>query len=100
MFNSIGDLVKSAPGRAKSTDAIFALQVRQAAKQALKNECGDLVSGVMEQIKVTTFKTGVLTIKAPSIIGGELYTRASGLKKDINRQLGRNIVRELRFKVK
>lgn len=99
MFNSIGDLVRSRPGRSKSTDAIFALQVRQAAKQALKNECADLVSGVLEQIKVTTFKNGVLTIKAPSIICGELYTRASGLKKDINRQLGGKVVREIRFRV-
>ena|SRR3990167_300018 len=99
MFNSIGDLVRSRPGRSRSTDAIFALQVRQAAKQALVNECPDLVSGVLEQIKVTTFKNGTLTIKAPSIICGELYTRAGGLKKDINRQLGRMIVREMKFRV-
>lgn len=84
--------------RGRKYDVIVALQVRAAAKKALAKICADLPDDIVAQIKVKSFKNGVLNIAAPSLVSSELYMRSGELKKGINDVLGRSIVKNLRFR--
>ena len=99
MFKPIGSLLREIPIRAKSSRAIVALQVRNAAKDAVSIVCGDLPKEIIEAIKPSVFKAGVLTVTAPQMVTGELQMRSGGLIKEINKVLGKRIVTRLRFRV-
>ena len=99
MFNSIGDLIRTIPVRSRSPRAILALQVRNAALESLALVCSDLPKEIIEAIKPSVFKGGVLTITAPQMVTGELQMRSEGLIKEINKVLGKRIVTRLRFRV-
>ena len=99
MFNSIGDLIRTIPVRSRSPRAILALQVRNAAKESLAIVCGDLPKEIIETIKPSIFKAGVLTVTAPQMVTGELQMRSGGLIREINKVLGKQIVKSLRFRV-
>lgn len=98
MFKPVGSLLKEIPIRSKSSSAILALQVRNAAKDGLAVVCGDLPKEIIEAIKPSVFKGGVLTITAPQMVTGELQMRSEGLIKEINKALGRRVVIKLRFR--
>lgn len=76
----------------------MALQVRGAAKKILEGICVDLEEDLVKSVKVKSFKNGVLNIVAPGLLSAELYMRSSGLKKEINEILGKNLVKKIRFK--
>lgn len=99
MFRPIGSLLREIPIRSKSSRAILALQVRNAAKDALPVVCSDLPKEIIGSIKPAVFKAGVLTLTAPQMVTAELQMRSEGLKKEINRVLGRRVVSSLRFRV-
>lgn len=100
MFKSVGSLIKEVPSRSKSPSPIIALQVRQVAKEVIKQECRDLSLDVVDTIKPTSFKAGILIIKVnSSLVAGELKMRSGGLIEQINRSLGKKLVRDLRFRL-
>ena len=99
MFKPIGSLIKEIPSRSRIPRAILALQVRQAAKESLRVVCSDLPKEILESVKATSFKNGVLTLIAPSLVCAELHLRSEGLIKDINKALGKKIVNKIRFRV-
>ena len=98
MFIRISSVLKTVPRRSKSGDSLLALQVRGAAKKILEGMCVDLGEDVAGSVKVKSFKNGVLNIVAPGLLSTELYMRSSGLKKEINRVLGEEIIGKIRFK--
>ena len=98
MFKPVGSIIASRGRFGKSSGAILALQVRGAAKKILEGVCVDLGEDVAGSVKVKSFKNGVLNIVAPGLLSTELYMRSSGLKKEINRVLGEEIVGKIRFK--
>ncbi|OGD83912.1 hypothetical protein A2165_00315 [Candidatus Curtissbacteria bacterium RBG_13_40_7] len=100
MFKTIGSLIKEIPTRHRTPQAIVALQVRQAARESLKTVCSDLPKEIMELVKVSSFKNGVLTLSAPVLVSSELHTRSEGLIEEINRALGKKFIGRLRFKIR
>lgn len=100
MFKSVGELVREIPGRPRASNAIVALQIRQMALDSIKKTMKDLPEEVLDQIKVTTYKNGVLTIIAPTILLSELKMRSGGLVDDVNKVLGKKLIRDLRFRAK
>ena len=100
MFKPIGSIIKSLPQRSKTPQIILALQIRQAAKEVLCEVCADLPIDVIDGIKVSTFKSGVLTLVAPNLVSAELQMRSEGLIGGVNKELGKKIVKRLRFKNK
>jgi len=99
VFKPVGSLLQEVPLRAKTPKAIFALQIRLTAKESLKIICSDLPKEIVDTIKPSVFKNGILTITAPQMVTSELQMRSEGLIKEINKSLGRKIVERLRFKV-
>ncbi|OGE06206.1 hypothetical protein A3I53_00615 [Candidatus Curtissbacteria bacterium RIFCSPLOWO2_02_FULL_40_13b] len=99
MFRPIGSLLKEIPIRSRSPKAIVALQVRNAALESLALVCSDLPKEIIETIKPSIFKAGVLTVTAPQMVTGELQMRSGGLIREINKVLGKQIVKSLRFRV-
>lgn len=99
MFNKIGSLLKNAPKSSGRPNAIVALQVRSAAKVALKIVLSDLDGEIAESISPTVFKNGVLVVSCSPLVASELKIRSGGLIEEINRELGVVIVRSLRFRV-
>ncbi len=98
MFRRVGGLLSDVAGRGKKHDVIAALQVREAAKKAIDAICADLPDDIVKQVKIKSFKNGVLDIAAPSLLSAELYMRSEELRKGINDALKRNIVKGLRFR--
>jgi len=98
MFNRVGNLLEGLATRSRAPKAIIALQVRQVAKESLKVVCCDLPKEVIDSIKALSFKNGVLTLAASSLVSSELMTRSDGLIKEINRALGKKLVSRLRFR--
>lgn len=99
MFNSLRDLVKTVPVRSRRPEAIIALQIRQIAKESLFKICADLPKEVLDSARVSSFKNGVLLVKAPHLLATELQMRSSELVDDINRTIGKKAVFKLRFKI-
>lgn len=99
MFTPVGSLLKTLPRRSKIPDAILAIHVRRIAKESLAKVCGDLPSDVLATAKIVSFKNGVLTMSASSLLATELQMRSGGLIREINRVLGKKIVERLRFRV-
>lgn len=99
MFIPLGSLLKNLPSRRGAPNVILALQVRQVAKDSLKNFCGDLGSEILNSVKISSFKNGALIINATPLVCAELQMRSSGLIEDINRMVGRRVVRRLMFRV-
>ena len=98
VFTPIGDLLKTLPKRSKTPSAILALHVRKAFGDSLLKICSDLPPEILKSVSPSTFRSGVLTIKSPSLVSSELQMRSGGLTRDINETLGRKIVRSLRFR--
>lgn len=98
MFKPVGTIIG---GRrfGKSSDAVMALQVRRIAQGALAKECADLPDEILGQVHVKSYANGYLTIVCPPLVAAELYMRSEGLKKVMDRELGGNVIREIRFKV-
>ena len=98
MFTPIGDLIKTLPRRSRTPNAIVALHVKRAFESSLKKVCGDFSKKNLNATKASVFKSGVLTITAPTLVCAELTMRSGGLIKAINETLGRDVVKRLRFK--
>lgn len=99
MFNKVGSLLAQVSKRTKVSSPILALQVRAAAKASLKIVLSDLDREIVESIKPTVFKKGVLVVSCRQLLASELKMRSGGLIEEINRELGAKIVRSLRFRV-
>lgn len=100
MFKPIGSVIREIPVRSRSPRAMVALMVRNAAKEALTEVCGDLPPDIITKIEPAVFKNGTLTVTAPQMVTAELQMRSEGLKKEINKALGRKVVVQLRFRVR
>lgn len=98
MFTSIGTLIKTLPKRSKTPGAILALHVRQAFGESVKRVCEDLPDDTLGVVKPSVFKDGVLTVISSPLVCAELTMRASGLVREINKTLGKNVVLKLRFR--
>src|SRR3989344_169459 len=99
MFRPIGSLIGNWHLRTKSKDAIFALKVKKAAGDVIANVCQDLSKEALAQIKVKSFRNGQLTIVAPTLVSLELKMRSEGLKDEINKGLGKEIIKKIVFRV-
>lgn len=99
MFHPLSDLLKTLPTRSKTPDAIIALHVRQITSDVLVKNCSDLPKELIDSVRVLSFKNGVLSIRAPHLVGVELQMRAHGLIRDINRVIGKKAVFAMKFKV-
>lgn len=99
MFTPVGELIKTLPRRTRVPNAILAIHVRRAFSESLKKVCADLPAETLIAVKAPVFKNGVLTVVAPQLVCAELSMRAGGLISDINRALGRDVVKRLRFRV-
>lgn len=100
MFIPVGDLLKTLPRRSKIPDAILAIHVRRAFDDCLEKACADLPAQTLTEVKASVFKNGMLTVVAPGLVSAELSMRSSGLREEINKALGRDIVKKLRFRVR
>lgn len=98
MFARLGSILKTTPERRRNSGAFLALQVRQAAKGVLDHLLNDYPSEFAKKVKVKTYKNGVLVISSPQLMSIELHMRSEGLKKDINGVLGKELVKDLRFR--
>jgi len=98
MFRPIGSLIEGIAARSRIPKAILALQIRTIARKALKNLCRDLDPEIVEAVRVTSFDGKTLKITAPSLACAELHLRSEGLKKEINKTLGKKVVASLRFR--
>lgn len=98
-FKPVGGLIGSAGIRSKNSGAIQALKVRQLAKDAISRELYDFPGDLANSVKVKSYKNGVLTIGCPPLVATELQMRSGGLKNAINKALGGNFVKGLRFRV-
>ena len=98
MFRPVGSLIGNLHLRTKSQDAIFALKVKKVAGDVIVNVCQDLPKEAIAQIKIKSFRNGQLTILAPTLVSAELKMRSEGLKDQINRALGKDIVEKIRFR--
>lgn len=97
-FKPIGSLIGSLARRSKTPEAILALQVRQVAKEVVARELFDLPKDLVDSIRIKSFKNGLLVINAPPLLAAELTMRSGGLRESINKVLGKDFVRVLRFR--
>jgi len=98
MFKPIGSLIEGIAARSRVPKAILALQIRTIARKALADSCQDLDSEILEAVRVTSFDGKTLKITAPSLVCAELHLRSEGLKKEINKTLGKKVIASLRFR--
>lgn len=98
MFRPVGSLIKLSPRYQKSQGALSALAVRQIARDCLLRMCGDYPEAVAKKVKVTTYKNGVLTVIAPSVVSADLYTRSGDLVDTVNKKVGGKILKKVLFK--
>jgi len=98
MFRPVGSIIGSLHLRTKSKDAIFALQVKKVAKEAIEKICGDLPQEAIAQIRVKSFKNNQVTILAPRLVSLELQMRSEGLKSQINKAFGKEVVSKIIFR--
>src|SRR3972149_9971367 len=99
MFRPVGSLIGNLHLHTKSKDAIFALKVKKTAEDVIPKVCQDLPKEAIAQIKVKSFRNGQLTIVAPTLVSLELKMRSEGLKSEINRGLGKEIIKKIVFRV-
>ncbi len=97
MFRPVGAIIGNRRF-GKSSTAVAAIQVKNVAQKVIKEKCADLPAEVLGQIKVKTFKNATLTMACPTLVAAELYMRSEELKKAMNGQFGRTIVKDLRFR--
>jgi len=98
MFVRLGSVLKIAPKRTKTPSTFLALQVRQAAKEVIDKVMADYPEEVAKKVKVKTFKNNTLFIVCPTLMSAELHARSEGLRDDINKTLGREIIKKFRFR--
>ena len=98
MFKPVGSLINKIPQRAKVGDALVAIRVRQAAKDALDGFLKNYPTEVRGGVKIKTYKSGVLTINATPSVSAELHMSANRLIEEINYILKTKAVKALRFK--
>ena len=99
MFKPVGSLIGNWHLRTKSKDAIFALKVRKAAEDVISKVCRDLPKEAIAQIRVKSFRNGQLILSAPTLISLELKMRSEGLKNEINKDIGKEIIKKIVFRV-
>ena len=99
MFKPVGSIIGNLRLRSKSQGAILALQVKRIAQEQIAKTVQDLPEEATVQIKVKSFRNGQLTILAPTLISLELKMRSEGLKSEINKAFGKDIVEKMRFRV-
>lgn len=99
MFKPVGSIL-AARRFGKSSGAILALSIKQVALEAISRELADLGDEILGTIAVKTYKNGTLTISCPQLVAAELYVRSGGLKRDINRVLGGEIIEKIVFRAK
>ena len=73
--------------------------VRQSAREAIAENIRDLGGEIMESIKVSNFKNGVLVMSAPGLVCTELKMRSGALIDAINKRIGKKVIFKIRFKV-
>ena len=100
MFRPVGSLIGNLHLHTKSKDAIFALKVKKVAEGVIPEVCQDLPKEAIVQIKVKSFRNGQLTVLAPTLVSLELKMRSEGLKNEINRTFGKEIITRLVFRVR
>ena len=100
MFRPVGSLIGNLHLRSKSQGVILALQVKRIAQEQIAKTVRDLPQEAIAQIKVKSFSNGQLTILAPTLISLELKMRSEGLKDQINRAFGEEIIKKIVFRVK
>jgi len=99
VFKSLGSFLNTPSTAKRHGGYILALYVRLAASESIKELFRDLLLGSLKDVKVSTFKNGVLTIRTASLLATELQMRSEGLKKEINRKLGKKVVEKIRFRI-
>lgn len=99
MFTPVGTLIKTLPRRSKMPEAIVAIHVRLAFRTALSKVCADLPTEFLVKVKPRNFKGGTLTIGAPALTATELSMHSGRLIEEINKTLGRAVVKRLKFRV-
>lgn len=100
MFRPVGSIIGNLHLRSKSQGAIFALQVKGVAKGVIEKICRDLPKEAIAQIKIKSFRNGQLTIVAPTLVAVELKMRSDGLKSEINKAFGEDIIKRIVFRVR
>lgn len=98
MFTRINSILKTTPRRSKSNQSILALQIRQVAKQELDKILKDYPEEITKTVKIKSFKNNTLYIVSPTLLSAELHTRSEGLRDDINKSLGGEIIKKFRFR--
>src|SRR3990167_4277727 len=98
MFRPVGSLIGNLHLHTKSKDVILALQVKRVVQEQIAKTFEDLPSEAIAQAKVKSFKNGQLTIVAPTIVAVELKMRSEGLKDQINKAFGKEIVSQIIFR--
>jgi hypothetical protein len=99
VFKSVGSLINNLPKRSKIPEVILALEVRRIAGECMRGVYPDLKGDLIDSIKISSFKKGTLWVKAPMLLSAELQMCSEGLKREINKKLGREIVSKIRFRV-
>ena len=97
MFRPVGSLIGNLHLGTKSKDAIFALKIKKVAEGVIPEVCQDLPKEAIVQIKVKSFRNGQLTILAPTLVSLELKIRSEGLKDQINKAFGKDIIEKIKF---
>ena len=98
MFNSVGSLIGRLPRHSKISGAVLALSVRRAFEQVLYETCADLPSERLKTVRAVSFRDGALTVKCTGLLAGELAMRSGEITRATNEQLGRKVVKAVRFK--
>ena len=97
MFTKVGSLIGTP--RNREPKILTAIKVRLFAKEVIARELADLPLEITEKIQVKTFKNGVLTISATSMVAAELKMRSGGLVDAINKSVGVRVLKSIRFRV-
>lgn len=97
MFKPVGSILANRRF-GKSSSAILALSVKQAAYEVIGKELAPVGEEISGTIAVKTYKSGTLTISCPQLVAAELHARSEGLKDDINRVLGAKLVAKIVFR--
>jgi len=99
MFKPVGSIIGNLHLRSKSQGAIFALQVKRITQEQITKTFQDLPREAIHQIKVKSFRNSQLTLSAPTLISLELKMRSEGLKDQLNKAFGKDIIKRIVFRV-
>ena len=96
MFRPVGSLLINSRKSTKISPQILAISIMHAVRQVLAKQ--GFSSEVLQVIKVATYKNGAITIKCPTTVTAELFTRSAGLIEDVNREIGKPVIKKIKFK--